>query len=83
MYEKCLMLVQEEGDVHREAEICSKLAAAHWKLFHSREAIAYYEHSLAVYQQLANLRAMMCIYSDTAKIHQSRNALQECHSCLR
>uniref|UniRef100_A0A915PUI1 Tetratricopeptide repeat protein 29 n=1 Tax=Setaria digitata TaxID=48799 RepID=A0A915PUI1_9BILA len=82
-YSRCLMLVQEDDNLQKEAQLCNKLGAAHWSLYHPDEALAYYQQSLSVYQQLSDLENMLEIYNAMANIHFKKGAMDICHSCLR
>lgn len=82
-YDRCLMIVQEDGDLQKEARLCAKLGASHWSLYHADEALAYYQQSLAVCQQTSDLDSMLELYQAMANIHFRKGAMEECHSCLR
>ncbi|MCP9258300.1 hypothetical protein DINM_002801 [Dirofilaria immitis] len=57
-YNRCLMLVQEDDNLRKEAELCNKLGTTHWLLYHPDEALAYYQQSLSVYQQISDLETL-------------------------
>ncbi|VDK85782.1 unnamed protein product [Litomosoides sigmodontis] len=82
-YNRCLMLVQEDGDLRKEAKLCNKLGTTHWLLYHADEALAYYQQSLSVCQQLSDLEGMLELYKAMANIHFKKGTMDVCHSCLR
>uniref|UniRef100_A0A0R3RW75 Tetratricopeptide repeat protein 29 n=1 Tax=Elaeophora elaphi TaxID=1147741 RepID=A0A0R3RW75_9BILA len=82
-YNRCLMLVQEDDNLQKEAKLCHKLGATHWLLYHPDEALAYYQQSLSVCQQLSDLESMLELYNAMANIHFKKGMMDVCHSCLR
>ncbi|CAG9537906.1 unnamed protein product [Cercopithifilaria johnstoni] len=82
-YNRCLMIVQEDDNLQKEAKLCMKLGTTHWLLYHLDEALAYYQQSLSVYQQLSDLENMLELYKAIANIHFKKGMMDACHSCLR
>uniref|UniRef100_A0A1I7VS76 Tetratricopeptide repeat protein 29 n=1 Tax=Loa loa TaxID=7209 RepID=A0A1I7VS76_LOALO len=82
-YNRCLMLVQEDDNLQKEAKLCNKLGTTHWLLYHPDEALAYYQQSLIVCQQLSDLESMLELYNAMANIHFKKGMMDVCHSCLR
>ncbi|KAM3723003.1 Tetratricopeptide repeat protein [Dirofilaria immitis] len=82
-YNRCLMLVQEDDNLRKEAELCNKLGTTHWLLYHPDEALAYYQQSLSVYQQISDLESILELYSSMANIYFKKGMMEVCHSCLR
>ncbi|KAK6102045.1 TPR repeat family protein [Brugia pahangi] len=82
-YNRCLMVVQEDDNLQKEAKLCNKLGKTHWLLYHPDEALAYYQQSLSVCQQLSDLEGMLELYNAMANIHFKKGMMDMCHSCLR
>lgn len=54
-FERALMLVQENGDHSKEAELCLKLGKLHLQLDEDDETLVYFQQALMIGQQMKNV----------------------------
>uniref|UniRef100_A0A0N5AJT0 TPR_REGION domain-containing protein n=1 Tax=Syphacia muris TaxID=451379 RepID=A0A0N5AJT0_9BILA len=69
IYEQCLMIYQENGNMPQEAEICEKLGNLHLEIYEKAESLRYFQQSLVVYQQLKQVESMMRVYKAIGNVY--------------